>query len=131
MKYLVAEHRDGATGEEQWAVAGTPVVPNFPTGPQNTFLGLLDFKDVPYARVVELTKVSIDELAGILKKQYPGLPAGLCDAYVTRTASVAAQLAIATICQIYTTEDSARIKLVGKDEFYTLWTQQPIPAGYN
>lgn len=129
MKYLVSDHRAGAVGKERWAAINTPVVPNFPTGEQNTFLGTVDYLPVPYARVAALD-ISLDDIAGRLKKQYPGLPGALLDTYVFEVAKTVLHIPIGTLCQIYITDDEAKIKLVDTDIFYTLWRKQPIPAGY-
>ena len=130
MKYLVADHRTGAKGTENWASIGSPVVPNFPTGEQNTFLGVLDFKPVPYARVIAVVNMSLDDIADALKRQFPGLPDGLLDEYVLATAKLAHKLPLNALCQIYTTEDTAKVKVVDAEEFYIMWTKQPVPAGY-
>jgi hypothetical protein len=130
MKYFVADHREGAHGAEEWAKAGSPVVPTFPTGAQNTFLGALDFKPVPYARVALVTDLNLDEIAGLLKKQFPGLPSELIDTYVLETAKLALKLPHDTLCQIYIDDDTAKVKVVDTELFYTLWSKQPVPAGY-
>lgn len=128
MRFLTAYHRPGAEGTEHWARHGDPVVPNVPTGDSNTFLGVYDFKSVPYAKITS-TAYSLDAIALSLKKQFPGLPTELWDAYVLETAKLSVGLLLDTVCQIFVDEDTAKVKVVDKEEFYTLWTKQPIPAG--
>ena len=128
MRYLVAHHRAGSTGKD-WSPNGEAVVPNVPTGAQNTFLGVPSFKTVPYARVADCPTLNIDKLAADLKHEYPGLPASLWDAYVMETAKLASRLPVGTICQIFIDEDSAAVMPVDRQEIYTLWAEQPLPKG--
>ena len=129
MRFLTAHHRVGAVGTENWARSHDPVVPNTPIGDGNTFLGVWDFKPVPYAEVSD-TGTSLDAMALNLKTQFPGLPPPLWDTYVLAIAKLALKLPLGTICQIFIDEDTTKVKVADKDEFYTLWTKQPIPAGY-
>jgi hypothetical protein len=134
LHYLVAIHREGSAVTDadraEWASPGEPVVPTFPTGAPNTFLGLHSFREVPYAQVVAGT-FDPDEWADSLKAQFPGLPGELHEAYLMETIKVAILLEPGTVVQIYTDADSARIKAVDDDaHIYTLWNQQPIPERY-
>ena len=45
MRYMVAHHRTGGDSKN-WAPNGEAVVPNVPTGEENTFLGVPSFKTV-------------------------------------------------------------------------------------
>ena len=130
-KFLMSLHREGAEAMGSWAKAGDPVVPNFPVGAENTFLGAFDFKPVPYARVAELPKhISLDSIADSLKRQFPGLPPEFLDTYVLETAKLAFKLPIGSMCQIYVDTETAKVRVLDSDECYVMWEKQPIPERY-
>ena len=106
------------------------MVPNFPTGVENTFLGTLSWLPVPYAHVDDVDGVTLDDIADRMKTQYPGLPGELHEAYVLATAKAAAALPIRALLQVYVDADSAKLAQVNHHELYTLWDQQPIPERY-
>lgn len=109
-----------------WAEDGEPVMPNFPTGPQNTFLGLKSYRPAYYARVVELD-LSLDNLLQQLVKYYPGLPESMLSEYLMQTALVAATIPLDTVVHLYADCNKAEIAVRGTEQLYTLWTEQPIP----
>ena len=124
MPYLVAT--SPAVGEvAEWADRGEPVVPWFPATLRNVFLGCRTFRPATHALATGCC-LDPDELAAGLAKQYPGLPAKLCENYVLRTAQAARQLPTGTLVRIFITADSARLQDIKTDTILTLWEQQPF-----
>ena len=109
-----------------WADDGEPVVPNFPTGQQNTFLSIRSHKPAYYARVVDMARMSLDVELQALAKYYPGLPKEMLSAYLMSTAVAAAELPIGTVVQIHATYDEAKLVLRDGTLAYTMWSEQPI-----
>lgn len=127
MHFLVCVETDLTRGD-RWAVNGEPVVPNLPTGYMNSFLGTSTFKPAIRAVVVNLDNIDIDEIAGSLKTQFPGLPPELFDTYVLETAKAAHAMRAGTVCQVYTSAESAQILDIQTNKAITLWTRQPLPG---
>lgn len=129
MKFLVCQRME----KEQpgsWADDGDVVIPNFPTGPQNTFVSVVSCKPAYYARVADVADMTLDDTLPVLRKDYPGLPVELLATYLLETAAVADKLPVGTIVQVYITYDKAEIVVKGGGDRYVLWTKQPIPENY-
>lgn len=128
MRYLVATYREGAKPED-WAQPGEPVVPNFPTGAPNTFLGTVSFKPVPYARIVNDPALTLDAIAIRLYGRYKSLPPQLLDTYVLETAKVALLVPVGTLCTLMIDETGEVVTLVDLEtqDRYELWNRQPVP----
>lgn len=120
-----AEHTYAGDGMAK-ASQGEPVVPWFPTTPQNTFVGIESFGFTPYAEVLDQQDVDLDLYLRRLCKQYPGLPEVLHRRYVIETAKAAASFAQGTKFQIFTDSDTAKLKVRDHDTIVTLWTKQPL-----
>ena len=140
MRFIVSEHRDGAQGTETWAPPGEPVVPNFPTGDRNTFLGVKSFKPVPYGRVTDIDGLDPDTLVETLADRYKGLPKPLLSSYVVEMAVFAYNMPIGLVCQPYLDDDGERLTIrvvsvpdgdkhsggVAEDDVYAVWEKQPV-----
>lgn len=131
MRYFVAAYREGAKPED-WAQPGEPVVPNFPTGARNTFLGTISFKPVPYAKVMDDPALTLDAVTDIgtrLKQRFKCLPHTLLDAYVLEMAKLAQQLPLGQLCTIMLDDDGegVSVMLLSTNDIYRLWDSQPIP----
>lgn len=126
MKFLVAVNGASEEMRERWAAAGEPVVPNFPVGAPNTFLGVNSYKPAVEAKVAEVPGLDIDILAKQLKGQYPGLPGVMLETYILETAIAAQRLHDGRRLLIFVDDDTAKLKVVELEEYYTLWTRQPI-----
>lgn len=126
MKFLVSVPPTQTTENDKWAGAGEPVIPWFPAPVDNVFLSVDSFKKSPYAEVVERADLDPDVLAETLKKQYPGLPATLHENYILATATAAHAYPVGTRFQIFITPNTAKLKVVGKEDYHLLWEQQPL-----
>jgi hypothetical protein len=126
MKFLVCQRME-VEPEGEWAMDGEPVIPNFPTGAVDTFLGVQQHRPAYYARVAELPDFDLELEVKRLKSYYTGLPESMLLAYLLETAVCAAQFQVGTILQIRISEERAEIYLRGEPETnYTLWDRQPI-----
>lgn len=128
MKYFVSLpplQRQNNEGARDWAPAGEAVIPDFPAPPKNRFLSLVSFKPAPYAVVLDVT-FDPDVMAGILKKEYPGLPPDLHDNYILRMCQAAAELPIGTRVRVIVSEEQATLQVVDTDKTIVLWTEQPL-----
>ena len=126
MRFLVSVPPETITEKDQWAESGEPVVPWFPATAANVFLSVKSFRQSPYAKVVDYRDLDVDDLANALQKQYPGLPLQLHENYVLAVAMAAHAYPIGTKFQIFITQDTAKLKVVGKEDFHTLWEKQPL-----
>jgi hypothetical protein len=127
MRYLVATRpeRVAVDTKDDWAEEGEPVIPWYPAPADNVFLGLDSFKKAPYAVVVDV-KLDPDELVERLVKQYPGLPEILHENYVFAIGLAAHRFPIGTKFQVYVDTGTAKLKVVGREEYHLLWTKQPL-----
>jgi hypothetical protein len=126
MRFLVSVPPETVAEKDQWADSGEPVIPWFPSSLENVFLSINSFKKSPYAKVTDCPDLDVDDLANALKKQYPGLPIQLHENYVLAIAMAAHAYPIGTKFQIFITQDTAKLKVVGKEEWHSLWEQQPL-----
>jgi len=126
MKFLVSVPPEKITEKDVWAEGDEPVIPWFPATSENVFLSIKSFKKSPYAKVADCPKLDVDDLATALKKQYPGLPAKLHENYVVAIAMAAHAYPVGTKFQIFITQDTAKLKVVGKEELHILWEKQPL-----
>ena len=124
MRFLACVATPVSDGEK-WATAGEPVVPNFPTGYANSFLGVDTFRPAMRARVADFPGLDIDAMARKLREQFPGLPKSMLDAYVLETAKTAYELPMAAECNIYTTWEQARIMELATGKIHVMWEQLP------
>lgn len=125
MKFLVCLPGTLTTGDK-WASAGEPVVPNFPTGYANSFLGSESFKPTMKAIVVEVPDLDIDVMSAVLQKQFPGLPKRMLDTYVLETAKAAHELPLGAECNVYTSWESTKIMDIGTGKLHVLWEKPPV-----
>ena len=103
---------------------GEPVVPNYPSGPQNTFLGAKSGKLCMTAEVRQCQD-GLGLLLDGLSTQYPGLPRSLHKAYIVETAVAADSLAEGVKLRLVSSYDNA--DLVADDGSVTnLWKKQPL-----
>lgn len=110
---------------ENWASAGEPVMPNFPTGYSNSFLGTISFKPTMKAEVKEFPELNLDEMVDRLHKQYPGLPRSMLETYVLETAKAAYEIEPGSECSVYNTWEATSILDLATGELHTLWTTLP------
>lgn len=110
-----------------WADDGELVIPNFPTAPANTFLGLVSDKPAYYARVVDVD-ISLDDTVDQLAGRYLGLPLQALGTYVLETAVVSWKIPEGSVVQLLTDGDEAKILVRDTRQLYTLWTTQPLGA---
>jgi hypothetical protein len=102
---------------------GEPVIPNYPSGPQNTFLGTESFKPCTLAKVGVCD--NINDILDRLCTQFPGLPRTLHKAYVVETAVAVHGLSVGTRVRLFSTYDSA--ELTTEDgKTIRLWSKQPL-----
>lgn len=127
MRYLfsVAPDHTSEDFKDTWAPPGEPVVPWYPATLENVFLSTVSFKRVPTARVISDSTVDIDKIADRLKKNYPGLPGSIHEAYVLAIAKAAYEYPVGTQFQIFITKQEAKLKVVGKEDYKLLWDKQP------
>lgn len=125
MRFLACVQVEMAKGDK-WASPGEPVMPNFPTGYANSFLGTATFRPAMRAAVAEFDGLDPDEMAERLHRQFPGLPRKMLDAYVLETAKVAYAMPLGAECNVYTTWDSAKVMNLNTGELHVLWEQQPL-----
>lgn len=123
MKYLFAPP---ATDTDVYE----PVIPNFPTGAQNTFLTIPSFRAVHHVLVEDRPAPSLDDLLLVLKKQFPGLPEELLSTYLLETATAAHTYELGTKLQIFVTEDEAKLMNTNTGQLLYLWKTQPIPERF-
>ena len=129
MRFLVslAPEKVPADSEaDRWAPAGEPVVPWYPATAENIFLSTVTFRRAQRAKVVEDGDLSLDDIAQRLKDEYTGLPGNLHDNYVLAVAKAAYKYPIGTTFQIFVDQDSAKLKVVGHEDYYLLWDTQPL-----
>jgi hypothetical protein len=129
MNYLVA-NTQGVKALEASALAthGEPVIPNFPTGPINTFLGIETHKITPYATISDNPDTDLDSLVNRLAAAFPGLPKALLSVYVMATAMAAHAFPAGTVLQLFTDGEQLSVRPREGDKPYILWKQQPLPA---
>lgn len=141
MKFLVAERREGACQEAGcWARDGETVVPNFPTGARNTFLGTETFLPAAYGRVANLPGLDVDDIQARLKGRFKGLPLSLLDEYILAIVKLCTALPVGTVCQQMMTDDGETVTIrivevppnsagVIREAIINLWDRQPVPEG--
>ena len=124
MRFLACVTTSVSDGEK-WALAGEPVMPNFPTGYANSFLGADTFRPAMRAEVRDFPGLDIDKLARKLCEQFPGLPKRMLDAYVLETAKAAHELPLGAECNVYTTWDTAKIMDLATGKIHVMWDRLP------
>lgn len=142
MKYIIAGQHIGADAyKDKFAAAGDPVIPNFPTGPRNTFLSIYSFLPALYGIATDIPEFSVEDFVERLATNYPGLPVELLRVYVMETCKLAEMLPHGTTVQPYLSDDNERLTVrvanapdntmgVAVDDIYKLWDEQPIPVRY-
>ena len=124
-KYFYSVRPSTVTDAREWAPSGEPVVPQYPHIVENVFLAIPSFQPAPYAIVECVDFIDLDVLAEQLTAHYPGLSQEFHGAYVLSMARAAMDLPVSTKVQIFLTKDTAKLKLVGTEEYIELWTEQP------
>lgn len=139
MRYIVSHCRgtaiDRSTGEARVIPIeknlntqpddGSPVIPSFPTGGKDTFMGVACGKENHYARVDEID-VSLNSLRDTLLLQYPGLTEKLIKTYLMESALLASKLPVGTVLKASSTYDTTYLIEVANETQHVLWTQQPV-----
>lgn len=124
MKFLVAQCAEKYV-DDQMALDGELVIPNFPTGPTNTFLSISSALPSLYARTAWIPDLSLDKQHAVLCKRYPCLPKSMLETYLIETAVAAAKVEVGTILHVYATYDIMKLAIKDTDTQITLWTKQP------
>jgi len=125
MRYLVAVF-PGEVPPENKCADGEPVIPGFPLGDSNNFIGVHSSGVSTYASARELPDVDPDEILKELVENYTGLPFEYLEDTLTQTLVAAASLDTTKIYRIFITPASAVLHNVEDDtEFVTIWKDRP------
>jgi len=120
-KFLVAN--SGTNVADEFCPDGELVIPNFPSGPMNTFIGVKTHKPCLSAKVAEVN-ANLSRVLEDSVKYYPGLPRPYIKAYIVETAVAADGLKVGTNVKIVSDYDTAT--LVDADgNTIQLWDSQP------
>ncbi len=122
--FLVAADK---TPAEDMCPAGEPVIPTYPAGPLNTFIGTKTFKPCATASVTFLqgADADMDAMCARLMKQFPGLPEKMHQAYVVKTALSAAEIGINHRVSAVVNYDEASLA-VDDGRIITMWDKVPL-----
>jgi len=128
MKYLFSVEPEIVANDDKdrWAPTGEPVVPWYPATLENVFLSTVSFKQAPVARVIDDDEIDIDSVAVSLYKHLPGLPKTLHNNYVLAVARAAHALPEGTRLQAFIDNDTAKLKILGQENYIVLWESQPL-----
>ena len=126
MRYLVAVFPDEQAPENRCADS-EPVIPTFPMGGANHFIGVFCAGVATYASARNMpASVDPDEILEGLVKTYPGIPKEYLEDTLTRTMVTAATLNSTQIYRVFIDEDSAVLHNVNDEtELITLWHDRP------
>jgi hypothetical protein len=126
MRYLVAVFADEKPPENRCADS-EPVIPAFPMGDSNHFIGVFCSGVSTYASARNMPDdVDPDEILKKLVETYPGIPKAYLEDTLTRTMVVAARLDTISVYRVFVTEDSAVLHNVdNENELIPLWKDRP------
>lgn len=123
MKYLISVPSEKPLGG--WLTTREPVVPWYPAPAVDVFLGTETFGKCYQATVEEVADLNLMDISLRLQKQYPGLPTQLHDNYVMHVANFAQAFPTGTRVQAVISPQSAKLRVVDTQKFFTLWEKQP------
>ena len=126
MRYLVAVFPDEIPPENK-CEEGEPVIPAFPIGDSNHFIGIRSEGVSNFASARSLPpETDPDELLKQLIKTYPGLPRQYLEDVLTHTMVVAASLDPRNIYRVFVSEDKAVLHNVNREtELVPVWEELP------
>lgn len=132
MRFLVSvpdevKSEEGAEPLEE----GVPVIPSFPLGDCNVFIGSGNGGTCASATVVELPELDPDDFVKEISDTYPGIPYQMIEDMVVSVANVCMAIPDGPVFGVYVTEDSATMYLRGREEekLIKLWADRP-PINY-
>lgn len=103
---------------------GEPVIPNFPSGPQNTFIGTRSFKLCTLA-TVGLCSDRLNDMLERISRQFPGLPKSFHKSYIVETAVAAHGMLAGTKVRIVSSYDKVEL-VTDAGDVINLWSTQPL-----
>ena len=119
MRYLVAAPLPGEYGQDMLN-DGDPVVPAFPIGECNHFVGAKREGTVQQARAAELAE-DPDKLLAVFCAQYPGMPKKLLEDMLFNVVKVASTLDPLDRFRVFVQPQSAVLHSTIDEELTPLW----------
>jgi hypothetical protein len=122
MHYLVATFPDEIPPEDRCADS-EPVIPAFPMGDANHFIGVYSGGVSNYARTLDIPDADPDEALECLVKEYPGIPKLYLEDMLVATLTLASQKRLAgKIFRVFVTDTQAILHNVENEgELIPIW----------